>query len=59
LSVCNKVSNSQTTNNKVRAQNSDACKTGCEKAKVDMYEDIFYVERKTDDRYHCRFNYSY
>jgi hypothetical protein len=57
LTVCGKVSNARTTSNKIREENSKACKVECDKAKIDLFEDIFFVERKTDDKYHCHFTY--
>ena len=57
LTSCDRVVNSKVKNKVIRESNFKECYSECEKAKIDVFEDVFFVERKVDEKYNCRFRY--
>jgi hypothetical protein len=58
LISCDRVSNAHIKDDKkMKDLNTQSCQKECDKGKIDIFEDVFFLERKVDEKYHCHYKY--
>jgi hypothetical protein len=57
LGACDKIVNAKVKDKTLREENFKNCTTECQKAKSDIFEDVFSIERRIDEKIKCHYSY--